>query len=144
MRLCLDDAYTNKQLADHLGAKPASVIYHVRSLVRAGFLAPQDMRRGRRGAKEIPYRATGKSWTLDVGPKRGVMVAQLDAFRADLLEGGPRAVITSTRLGVRLTPQRIDELKGRLMAVADEAATADTPDGEAVSLYIGLHRRRRP
>ena len=144
MRLCLDDAYTNKQLADHLGAKPASVIYHVRSLVRSGFLAPQKMRRGRRGAKEIPYRATGKSWTLDVGPKRGVMVAQLDAFRAELLEAGPRTVLTSTRLGVRLTPQKIDELKGRLVALADEAAASDTPDGEAVSLYIGLHRRRRP
>src|ERR687886_1929600 len=67
LRLCLDEELTNKQLADRLGADPGTVIHHVRKLVSTGFLAAGDVRRGARGALEKPYRATGKSWTIDIG-----------------------------------------------------------------------------
>src|SRR5918998_1960858 len=69
LRLCLDEALTNRELADRLRAEPATVLYHVRTLVRTGFLASEAERRGRRGAREIPYRATGKSWTLSFEPE---------------------------------------------------------------------------
>ena len=141
LRLCLYDARTNKELADELGVDPSSTLYHVRALVRTGFLKPQRRRRGKRGAVEIPYRATGKSWTLDVGADESVLVATLDAYRGELLEAGPDNVLTSTRIGVRLKPDRLAELRRRLRDLAHEFADADDADGEAVSLYLGLHER---
>ena len=141
LRLCLYEARTNKELAEALGADPSSTLYHVRALVRTGFLGAERERRGKRGAREIPYRATGKSWTLDVGSDVSVQAAALDAHRAELLEAGPEAVLASSRLGVRLGPEKLAELQRRLHALANEFAAADEPDGEAVSLFIGLHRR---
>jgi len=140
LRLCLYEAQTNKDLADALGADPASTLYHVRTLVRTGFLVAQDDRRGKRGAREIPYRATGKSWTLDVGADESVFLATLDAYRGELLEAMPEQVITSTRLGVRLRPEQLSDLRQRLRALIHEFSEADDPDGELVSLFVGMHR----
>src|SRR5882672_8419389 len=64
LRLCLHDALTNKELAARLKKDPATVLHHVRMLVDTGFLAPDRVRSGARGALEKPYRATGKSWVL--------------------------------------------------------------------------------
>src|SRR5918999_4320330 len=69
LRVCLDEPLTNKEIAARLRAHPATTLHHVRKLVATGFLAPQPERRGSRGAREIPYLATRKSWTLDVGDK---------------------------------------------------------------------------
>lgn len=141
LRSCLYEARTNKELAQRLQADPSSTLYHVRTLVRSGFLAAERERRGKRGAREIPYRATGKSWTLDVGSDVSVNVAALDAYRAEMLEAGGDSVLTSTRLGVRLSPARLAALRQRLREVSLEFADADDPAGAAVSLYIGLHQR---
>jgi DNA-binding transcriptional ArsR family regulator len=67
LRLCLDQALTNKQLAEWLGKDPGTVLHHVRTLVRTGFLVAEEVRQGEKGALEKPYRSTGKSWTLSVG-----------------------------------------------------------------------------
>src|SRR3954466_13635669 len=64
LRLCLHDAMTNKELAERLRKDPATTLHHVRMLVDTGFLAPDHVRTGSRGALEKPYRATGKSWIL--------------------------------------------------------------------------------
>jgi DNA-binding Lrp family transcriptional regulator len=143
LRLCLYDARTNKELADELRVDPSSTLYHVRTLVRTGFLKAKRRRRGKRGAIEIPYQATGKSWTLDVGADESVLLATLDAYRGEQLEAGPERTLTSTRIGVRLTPERIAELRRRLRDLAHEFADADDPDGQAVSLYLGLHERSK-
>src|SRR5882672_7388900 len=66
IRLCLDRPMTNKEIAARLDANPATTLHHVRKLVSTGFLEPQEERRGTRGAREVPYLSTGKSWTLDV------------------------------------------------------------------------------
>src|SRR3954471_805292 len=66
LRLCLDEALTNKQVADALGRDPGSTLHHVRMLVDTGFLEPTEVRQGTKGALEKPYRATGKSWQLSV------------------------------------------------------------------------------
>ena len=87
IRLTFDEALTNKELADRLGRNPGTTLYHLRMLVATGFVAPEDARRGARGAAEVPYRSTGKSWTLDVGePDPDVTGAMVDAFRVELLE----------------------------------------------------------
>src|SRR5688572_29522836 len=84
IRLCLDRALTNKEIAQRLGTNPATTLHHVRTLVATGFLEPQETRRGARGSREVPYLSTGKSWTLDVHhdrpESRGKTQAMLDAF----------------------------------------------------------------
>src|SRR5262252_8249253 len=82
LRLCLDHPLTNKEIAERLGAKPATILHHVRTLVATGFLVAQEERRGTRGAREVPYLATGKSWVLDVKDHQveGSGQAMLDAF----------------------------------------------------------------
>src|SRR5688500_7558706 len=54
IRACLHDDLTNKQIAERLGKDPATILHHVRLLVRTGFLEPQDVRTGARGALEKP------------------------------------------------------------------------------------------
>ena len=145
LRLCLDTPLTNKQIAQRLDRDPASVLYHVRRLVQAGFLVPEEARRGTRGAREVPYRATGKSYTLDVvDPKqeRVNTAALVEVFIDDARRVGLENV-EGARLGIRLTPEEREELKHRLGALLDDFATRKS-DGEAWSLFVGLHRDDRP
>ena len=90
LRLCLDQALTNKQLAEWLGKDPGTVLHHVRTLVKTGFLVPDEVRQGEKGALEKPYRATGKSWTLSLEespvPEGIDAQAMLEAFQAELAE----------------------------------------------------------
>lgn len=142
LRLCLDSALTNRDLADRLAAEPATVLYHVRTLVKTGFLAAEAERRGRRGAREIPYRATRKSWTLELEPDATGHLAMIDAARAELAEAGPDAVLTLVRLGVRVTPERLEEIERRLVELIAEVDAADAPEGEPIGLLVAVHRRR--
>ena len=141
IRLCLDEALTNAELAARLGELPATVLYHVRTLFRQGFLVREPERRGRRSARELPYRSTRKSLTLDLGLDEAGHLAVVDAVRAELAESGPDALLTLSRLGVRLPPPALDELLGRINDLVRTAATADDPSGEAVGLLVLLHRR---
>ena len=86
IRLCIDRARTNRELAEVLKLNPATMLHHVRTLVDTGFLVAEEARRGRRGAREVPYRSTGKSWRLDVGdasqPSPGR--AMLEAYQQEI------------------------------------------------------------
>src|SRR6185312_11020216 len=70
LRLCSDEPLTNKEIAARLGRNPATVLHHVRTLVDTGFLEAMPVRRGTRGSREVPYRATGKSWLMDAEGRR--------------------------------------------------------------------------
>src|SRR4051794_29857290 len=145
LRLCLDEALTNKQLADRLDKDPATVLHHVRTLVNTGFLAVEGVRTGAKGALEKPYRSTGKSWRLDVGGAGDAttgFLAVVDAFRDEVLEAGPKAVLGQYRAAMRLSPKSRKELVRRLDEIADEFGLRDEPGGEALALFVGLHRRR--
>ncbi len=142
LRLCLNRALTNKELAERLGRDPGTVLHHVRVLVATRFLAPEADRRGARGATERPYRATGKSWTLDVGDRPSAMLAMVDAFREELKEAADRDVKELSRLGVRLRPDALEGFANRVEALVADLAAADDPGGEPFSFFVGLHRRR--
>ena len=145
LRLCLDRPLTNKQIAEALGRDPASVLHHVRKLVRTGFLAAEGARRGARGAREVPYRATGKSWVLDVvdeKQERAKGVAIVEAFLDDARRVGFQN-IDSTRMGLRLTATELDELQRRIFELVEEFRLRRS-DGEPWSLFVGLHRDDRP
>ena len=145
LRLCLDEARTNKELADHLDMAPATVLHHVRTLVDTGFLAPAEVRTGATGALEKPYLATRKSWDLDTTgmPEDDTLsIAMVHAFRDEVLEGGPGALRNMARLGLRLNPASEEELRTRLWEVVEDfAARPPDEDGEPLALFVAMHRR---
>lgn len=139
LRLCLDQPLTNRELAGKLAANPATVLHHVRKLVDTGFLAPQPARRGPRGAREIPYLATGKSWTLEIAERAGEQ-AMIEAFREDIALVDDPGQIVMSMLGLRLTPEEYEELTGRLHAWIEElAAGRRRTGGRPYSLFVALH-----
>ena len=145
LRLCLDTSLTNKRIAEALGRDPASVLYHVRLLVRTGFLRAEEERRGARGAREVPYRATGKSWNMEVVDERqgrAGTAALVEAFIEDVRRVGAENV-EAARLGLRLTPAEHEELKKRLFDVLQDFDDRES-DGEPWSLFVGVHRDDRP
>lgn len=142
LRACLDEPLTNKQIAERLGRNAATILHHVRCLVATGFLAPAPERRGTRGAREIPYLATGKSWLMDMGPPgpRDIMLA---TFLEEVAAVGERH-LHSTRLGLRLPAAELQELRDRLQALLDEfARRPSVPGSERWSVYVGIHPEDR-
>jgi DNA-binding transcriptional ArsR family regulator len=146
LRLCLDRSLTNKQLAEWLGKDPGTVLHHVRTLVKTGFLVPDEVRPGEKGALEKPYRATGKSWTLSLEespvPEGIDAQAMLEAFQAELAEAGPGAAAGFNRLALTLNKASRQELESRVLAILDEFVTRPPdPDGEPYGLLFAMHRR---
>ena len=103
LRLCLDDSLTNREIAERLDRNPATVLHHVRTLVDRGFLVAEPARRGNRGSREVPYRATGKSWRTPGGA--GMSRILIDTFLEEVALVDPQDVVT-TRLGLRLDARR--------------------------------------
>ncbi|HEX6447087.1 MAG TPA: helix-turn-helix domain-containing protein [Streptosporangiales bacterium] len=144
IRLCVGEELTNKEIAERLGRNPASVLHHVRRLVTTGFLEPLPARRGNRGAREVPYRSTGKSWRVDVtdaGPAR-LYGELLRAFLDELADAGGR-LTDATRFTVRLRPERRQEMQRRIAELLDEYRAAPDPDGRWWSLFVGIHQDTR-
>jgi predicted ArsR family transcriptional regulator len=150
LRLCLDQALTNKELAALLGLRPATVLHHVRTLVATGFLAEQEWRRGPRGSTEKPYRSTGKSWQLDEAMAgKGALEAVLEAVAAEVNEAGPDSVIEAARMALHLRPEQLDELVGRVRALIGaydpyEFLADQSPEGDPYAMLIVLHRGSPP
>ena len=140
LRLCLGEPLTNKEIAGRLGRDPATVLHHVRTLAEHGFLAAQPERRGARGAREVPYLATGLSWDLDWGDRPApASDLLLRTFLEEVAVVGEQQ-LQSTRLGLRLSPERMAEFRARLYGLLDEYARAPSdPGGERWSVYLALH-----
>jgi hypothetical protein len=148
LRLCFDESLTNQQLAQRIGGSPATMLRHVRALVATGFLAPEPVRTGERGALERPYRATRRTWglTIDVDVDRTPLgqqmeLAVLSAHRAEMMEAGPGAPRDAARGVLRLGPDSARELRERLAALLAEFADRDEPDGERLSYLWSLIAR---
>lgn len=140
LRLCLHEAHTNKELAEELGVNPGSLLHHVRSLVANGFLRAEEPRRGTRGAREVPYRATGLSWRSSV-PSVGPIL--LETFLQEI-EGLAPDELNATRLGLKVSPERRLALLEKFDALFQELAAEDSdPDGEPISLFFVEHPDRQ-
>lgn len=100
LRLAAQAAPTNNELAEALGLDPATALYHVRRLVDAGLLEALPVRRGARGSREKPYRATGVPWWFD-------------------------EAASDERRVLHLSDEQLDGLAARLRAVIDEYAASD-------------------
>ncbi|MDT0166872.1 winged helix-turn-helix domain-containing protein [Actinotalea sp. AC32] len=137
LRLCLDEALTNKEVAARLGRSPASTFHHVRLLAERGFLAAQEERRGARGAREVPYLSTRKSWNAPEIP--GSYRVLVDAFLEELAEADP-STVWGARLGLRLGQDGWDLAKRRLTEVLQELAELPPePGGTPYSLFLMGH-----
>ncbi len=145
IRALYDAPRSNRELARALREDPATVLYHVRTLVKTGFLAPAGTRPGARGQTEKLYRSTGKSWRINIDAglpaADAVSRASLDAFWREVQDAGPTADLSTSRLALVLGPERRDELMARLREVLDEFAMRDDPDGEPLALFLAMHRR---
>jgi hypothetical protein len=140
IRMTRVEPLTNAQIAALLGRDPATTLHHVRRLVRHGFLQPQPARRGARGAKEIPYRATDLSFHLD-GAAHGPAVGEA-VLRAYLDEVGAVGIgaVEQGRLVVRLDPDGVTALRADLEALLQRwAARPEAPGGEAVAIYLSMY-----
>lgn len=145
LRLCTQGDLTNRQLADRLERDPGTVLHHVRQLVDAGFLEPTAPRTGASGALEKPYRSTGKSWWLSSPLTPGDPAEPgLTAFAEELAEAGPGAVSAFARFTLHLSPDDVDRLDRRLLAVLDEFIESDHErrDQPAHGGIVVLHRLR--
>lgn len=143
LRMCLYEPFTNRQIADRLAMNPATTLHHVRTLVDQGFLVTGDPRRGRRGSREIPYRATGKSWTLDMGHPSDAHGSDrrplLQTFLAEVAEVAD-ADLSTSRLGLQLSAEHEAELRARLSDLLDEfARRPHDPDGRRLSIFLAVH-----
>lgn len=143
LRLCYDEELTNKQVADRLGIDPGSALHHIRTLVGTGFLAPLPMRRGRRGARERPYRATGKSWHIDIGYSPHIAAATAaatGAFAEEIGEADP-AGVRWLRCALRLPAADRDALWDEMEQLVDTYIERERPDGEPCAVFAALYPR---
>lgn len=148
LRLCLHEQLTNKELADRLRQEPATILHHVRTLCRTGFLEAGAVRNGRRGALEKPYRATRKSWVLSAAhpdDQLTSVIATIDALRDEISDAGPSSIRRNSRLGLRLSAAEVDELCARIDDLVEEYADhPPTVDGERYGFFVSLHHLDRP
>lgn len=143
LRLALDTPRTNQELAERLGANPGTTLHHVRLLARHGFLEATGERTGRRGSRELPYRATGKSWLVDLRDDISVGPSLVEASYAEYSEADAGDRFGETRVALRLPGPDVEELRERLWQVVEEFRTErQRPDGAAYALFWAFHRRR--
>jgi hypothetical protein len=140
IRLTLQEPLTNAQIAERLHRDPATTLHHVRRLVRHGFLKALPTRPGPRGSREIPYRGTRLSWSLDAaGTDSSLAEAMLEAYLDEVTEVGV-AALEQSRLAMRLAPADAAALRAELSALLDAyARRPEPPDGEAVAVYLSVY-----
>lgn len=137
LRATLDDPLTNQEIAEALDLHPATCLHHVRTLVDTGFLEALEPRRGRRGSREIPYRATGKSWYTRSPVGASSMV---EAFLAEIALVPEQERGAMTRLGLRLPEEEMQEFRDRLHALITEFGDRPRdPGAQPWSLFLSLH-----
>lgn len=140
LRFCLHEPHTNREIAEELGLNPGTALHHVRTLVETGMLEAGEPTRGTRGAREIRYRATGRSWRENVPGKSSVLVR---TFLDDIAQV-PDDDIESWRMGFRFDEATTAEFIRELQALIERYMTRDAgDDGRPMSLFAAFHPERR-
>ncbi len=141
LRLCAFESRTNKELAELLAINPGTMLHHVRTLVQTGFLAAEPDRAGAQGAREVPYRATGRSWR---SPLPGGSLIMVETFLQQIA-GLPPDDVDTTWLGLKLNDEHKAELERRLFELAQEfKERGPDADGRPYSLFTALHPDLNP
>ena len=136
LRLCLDEALSNREIAEATGLNPATSLHHVRMLADTGFLEAQEARRGKRGSREIPYLATGKSWFLNTGD---ITAEMLEAFTTEFT-AAPYEERTMGRMAAMLTEDEVEEFRARIDELFEEfRSRRKKPGATQWGLFIAMH-----
>ncbi|MCB1298097.1 MAG: helix-turn-helix domain-containing protein [Microthrixaceae bacterium] len=140
LRLCAHTARTNKELATLLGVNPGTMLHHVRTLVHTGFLVAEPERHGAQGAREVPYRATGRSWNTHVPNASPVLV---ETFLQQI-EGFDPEQLHISWLGLKINAASKAEFEERLYALINEfKERGPDADGETYSVFTAFHPDRQ-
>jgi DNA-binding transcriptional ArsR family regulator len=140
LRFCLHESHTNREIADEFELNPGTSLHHVRTLLENGFLAAEEPRSGRRGAVEIPYRATGTSFSTPV-PNASPLLVQTFLDEIADVDADDLGIV---RIGLKLGEERRKELLDRLVAVLLEyRAAGPDEDGVPISVFLALHPEKR-
>jgi DNA-binding MarR family transcriptional regulator len=140
LRLCLDQAWTNQQLAERLDVSPATLLRRIRALSDAGFLVAEPSRQGNGGAWERPYRSTGRTWRLDLTDlgnpqlRADIDLALIGAHRAETLENDHAARKHTRRAMLRLDPSAGAEFDQRIDALLEEFTDRAIPGGDPIAV----------
>ena len=132
-RLTRDRALTISELSEMLGLGKATVLHHIRTLLREGFLVAEPPRRSAAGRTEKPYRSTGKSLAITLTDVPEFPIAVLDAFRAEVAghhDPSPAVV----RRPLQLNDASRTEFVERLRRLVDEFDARPDPDGRPVNV----------
>ena len=139
LRACLHESRTNKEIAELLEMNPATTLHHVRTLVAAGFLAAEEARTGKRGAREIPYRSTGAMWGKHLPDVSNILV---ETFLQEI-EGLEPQEMDIWRLGVKLSEEDRSEMMGRIREIFEEYALREpNPEGAPTSIFLAHYKDR--
>ncbi|GAA3291592.1 ArsR/SmtB family transcription factor [Streptomyces cinereospinus] len=144
LRLCLDRAFTNKELSVELDLAPATTLRHVRALVKTNFLVAEPVCAGEHGALQRPYRATARTRGLIIPPDDSGLAQQVDlavlgAHRTELIAAGKDSSRGAKRGVLRLRPESVKSLQRRIQDLIAEYP--DEPDGEPLSYLWSLAAR---
>lgn len=136
MRMCLHQARTNKEIADALGMNPATTLHHVRTLLNTGFIAAEPERRGKRGAKEVPYRSTRLSWNTPLPDAAPVLV---ETFLQEVNGLAPDE-IQVMRVGLKLSEEDQREFMRRMRdLIVEFDGRPASEDAIPTSLFVAHH-----
>jgi DNA-binding transcriptional ArsR family regulator len=139
LRFCLHEPRTNREIADEFDLNPGTSLHHVRTLLDTGFLAAEDERVGNRGAREVPYRATRRSWDADVPGISSVLIRTF----LDEIEGVEPDDIAMARLGLKLDAEGERELWRQLSDVLLRFKDREPdPTGRPISIMLAVHPER--
>ncbi len=147
LQLVRQEALTNKQISERLGKTPGATLHHVKVLANQGFVQKEVCRLGKRGAKEVPYSATEKSWGLSFreGDKNTETVgdAILNAALSSHLSVPPSNRFGETSAILNLDEVALDELRTKLRVLLSEFRDRPAlPGAQRYGVFWALHRFR--
>lgn len=131
------EVLTNKEIAERVGSTPGATLHHLQLLTEHGFAAAEPARAGTRNAREIPYRATGKTLGLTFNPASPEFALVGPAILNSALENYRRTPesgrFSETSVTLYLSAAQRSDFQGKLRSLIDEYA--DSRPGADIQKY---------
>ena len=123
------------------GSTPAACCTMCARWWRPGSCGPRSRGAASAGAREVPYRATGLSWTT---PRRRPAPTSCSTRSCRRSRGWARMRSSPPASGLKLTPEHREELLDRFQALFQEYIDrGPDPDGAPISLFFAEHPDRQ-